>query len=360
MRILWINHRCPKHPQAGGAEEYVLQISRRLVKKGHEVTLLAERPPGLPEREEIDGVEIIRKGSFSTLHLWAPLYVARYSKRCDVIIDNIAHIFPFGSPWFTNRQVIAVVHHVNGNSLRKVLPPVLRVLGRASEKSLPKIYNMFVTVSQSTKNELIMLGADPGRVWVVYNGVDHDLYRPGKRKSDDPTILWLNRFVKYKNPEHALMAFQIVKKNLPNARLIMAGDGPERHRIELVARRLGIDNVIFTGRISLAQKIKLLQESWVCLYTSDVEGWGLVALEAAACGTPCVGYAVGGLRESIVDGVTGFLARPLDIGDLADKILKIVGDAEILHRLSQNAAAHASKFDWDRSAMEFEEVLESL
>jgi len=360
MRILWINHRCPKHPQAGGAEEYVFQISRRLIKKGHEVTLLAERPPGLPYKEEIDGIGIIRKGSFSTLHLWAPLYVARYSRSYDVIIDNIAHVFPFGSPWFTNRKVVAVVYHVNGSNLRRVLPPALRVFGEASEKNLPKIYRMFVTVSKSTKSELIKLGVDPSRVWVVYNGIDHILYRPGRRKSDTPTILWLNRFVKYKNPEHALKAFQIVKKNLPDAKLIMAGDGPERPRIESIARRLGIDNIIFTGRVSLAQKIKLLQESWVCLYTSDVEGWGLVALEAAACGTPCVGYAVGGLRESIVDGVTGFLARPGDFEDLADKILKIAGDVNTLKRLSQNAVAYASKFDWDRSVREFEEVLKIL
>jgi glycosyltransferase involved in cell wall biosynthesis len=358
MRILWINHRCPKHPRAGGAEEYIFQISRRLVKKGHEVTLLAERPPGLPDKEVIDGIEIIRRGSFSTLHLWVPLYVARHSSSYDVIIDNIAHVFPFYSSKFTRKPTLGVIYHVNGRVIKKVMPFPLYVIGSAAEKSLPHIYRSFITISRSTKEDLVRLGANPMRISVIYYGIDHDIYRPGK-KSERPLVLWLNRFVGYKNPDHALRAFFIVKKKAPDTVFVMAGDGPQRAGVERLAKQLGIE-VEFTGWVSGRRKVELLQKAWVCVYSSEIEGWGVVALEAAACGTPCVGYAVGGLRESIVDGVTGFLARPGDFSDLADKILKVVGDVNTLQRLSRNALAYASKFSWDRSAMEFEEVLESL
>ncbi|AAL62795.1 glycosyltransferase (type 1) [Pyrobaculum aerophilum str. IM2] len=358
MRVLWINHRCPKHPQAGGAEEYVFQISRRLVKMGHEVTLLAEKPSSLPEHEVIDGVEIVRKGGFLTLHLWAPLYVAKHSREYDVIIDNVAHVFPFYSSKFTFKPTIAVVHHVNGKAINRVMPQPLHFLGIAAEKSLPHMYRSFIAVSRSTEEDLINLGVNPDRISVVYNGVDHEVYKPGE-KSERPLVLWLNRFVKYKNPDHAVRAFSIVKKKIPEALFVMAGDGPERPRAERLAKQLGVE-VEFVGKISVRRKVELLQRAWVCVYTSEIEGWGLVALEAAASGTPCVGYAVGGLRESIIDGVTGFLARPGDIGDLANKIVRILNNAELLKRLTENAFRYAQNFDWNNSAERFLEVINSV
>jgi hypothetical protein len=93
VNILFINHRALQHPSAGGAEEYLFQITKRSARRGHDVTVLAERPPGAPPQGEIDGVTVVRRGGFATLHIYAPLYVKKHGRKYDVVVDNIAHVF---------------------------------------------------------------------------------------------------------------------------------------------------------------------------------------------------------------------------------------------------------------------------
>ena len=357
MRVLLINHRDLKHPSAGGAEEYLFNIAKRLAAWGHEVTLFSERSRGLLSTDFYGGVKIVRRGSFLTMHLWAPIYVIRNSHNYDVIVDNIAHVIPFMSTMVTRRPVVAVVYHINGPVLKKTMSPMLWRVGILAEKSLPKLYNNIIAISEWTKNMLIKLGAPADRVWVVKPGVDHNIYKPGV-KSDKPMVLWLNRLVAYKNPDHAVEIFALVKKRIPNAKFVLAGDGPERPKIVALARDLGVE-VTFTGRINLQKKVELLQKAWVCLYTSDVEGWGLVAIEAAACGTPCIVYATGGLTEAVIHGKTGFHVSPGDKRSVADRIVEVLLDENLRSYLSRNAIEYSRKFDWDKSAREFEEALKS-
>ncbi|MCU7787788.1 glycosyltransferase family 4 protein [Pyrobaculum sp. 3827-6] len=353
MRILFVGHRDPKHPAAGGAEEYVFQIAKRLAAKGYDVTILAERPDGLPATEVLDGVKIVRKGGFATLHLYAPLYVSRH--EYDVVVDNVAHVFPFASPLFTKARTVAIIHHINGPAIRKVMPLPLAPAGALAEKMHPKIYKIIVAPSRFTKEELVKLGAREEAVHVVPPGVDHEIYRPGP-KAEKPTIVWINRFVRYKNPDHAIKAFALVKKQVPDAHMIMIGGGPLLQKTQQLAQRLGLD-IEFTGRVALEKKVEYLQRAWVCLYTSEIEGFGLVTLEAAASGTPCVGYAVGGLREGIKDGETGYLVSKGDITRLANIVTRILIDRQLLDKLSRNSIEYAKKYSWDTSAERFESIL---
>ena len=355
MNILFINHRDPRHPLAGGAEEYLFQIAKRLAKRGHDVTVLAERPQGAPPQEEIDGVAVLRSGGFVTLHIYAPLYVKKHGRKYDVVVDNIAHVFPFLSPLFA-KKTAAIIHHINGPVLLKTAPLPAALAGIVAEKITPQLYNTIITVSPSTKDMLLRLGAR--QVHIVPNAVDHQTYKPGS-KSPIPLVVWINRFAPYKNPQDAVKIFTQVKKVVPEARFVMVGGGPLLEKTKKLAANVA-PFIEFTGRVSTETKVKLLQEAWACLYTSDVEGFGLGILESAACETPCVAYNVPGVRDAIIHRKTGLLVPHRDTKTAATTLTEILRNDQLRKSLAQAARQYANQFNWDKSAEKLENILSTL
>jgi glycosyltransferase involved in cell wall biosynthesis len=139
----------------------------------------------------------------------------------------------------------------------------------------------------------------------------------------------------------------------------MVGSGPLYRQTVRLAKNLNV-NVEFVGRIPLKEKIDFLQKAWICIYTSEIEGFGIAALEAAACGTPCVGYSVGGLREAIIHGRTGYLVPKGDILGIAEVMVKMLSSIELVEELSREALRYSMQFDWERSAEEFEKALKGI
>ena len=359
MRILWINHRDPKHPMAGGAEVRLYEVARRLVKMGHEVTVISERPAGLPSGEVMDGVEIRRIGGKASIHLLAPLYVKKHGREYDVVVDDIAHAVPWYSPLVTKTPVIAQIHHVHQDVVYVELPaPLAWAISRA-ERTIAKIYKRFIAVSQSTKNTLVdKLGVDPNRIAVVPNGVDLEKYRPGQ-KDPRPTVLWVGRIKKYKNLDHLLRAYRTVKQKVPDAQLIIIGSGDQERKMRDLAKTLGLKDVHFLGKIPEEEKIRWMQRAWILASTSMVEGWGMTVTEAAACGTPAVAYDVPGLRDSVRHMETGILVEPGDIEQLAEAIEMLLADSGLRNKLSENAYRYVQGFSWDKTALKFLEVIEN-
>lgn len=359
MKILWINHRDPKHPEAGGAETHIIEVGKRLVKRGHTITLLTERFKGSKHEEELYGLKVKRWGRKFTLHVYAPYFVRKYSEAFDVIVDDIAHAVPFWSPMFTRKPVVAIVHHVHQGVVKQELPPILSHFVQRAERSIKEFYENIIAVSLTTKKDLIKrLGVPASKIKVIYHGIDHARYRPGP-KFEEPTILWIGRMKRYKNLDHVVKAFELVKKVEMSARLLLVGTGEEEPKIKTLVRKKGLSNVIFTGRISEDDKIKLLQGAWCTVYTSEIEGWGMGVLEAAACGTPTIAYNVGALREAIIDGETGFLVKYGDINKLAEVLIEILTKEAIRKKLSEGALKYSRNFDWDKTTIETEKYLES-
>jgi glycosyltransferase involved in cell wall biosynthesis len=355
MNMLIINHRDPRHPYAGGAEELLLQIAKRLVKRGHHITWLSERPPQTPSTEEIDGIKIIRKGGFITLHIYSLQYISKNVKKYDIIIDSIGHVFPFLSNILTKKS-IAIVYHVNGPVLFRTTIVPVALTGIIAEALTPKIYKLIITISPSTKERLLKLGAK--QVYVVPPAVDHQVYKPGSI-SPTPLVVWINRFVPYKNPQDAIKIFAEVKKEVPEARFVMIGGGPLLERTKNLAAKVA-PFIEFTGRVSTETKVRLLQEAWACLYTSDVEGFGLGILEGAACETPCVAYNVPGVRDAIIHRKTGLLVPHRDTNAAAAALTEILRNDQLRKSLAQAARRYANQFNWDKSAEKLENILSTL
>ena len=360
MKILWINHRDPRHPHAGGAEVRLYEVSRRLSKMGVKVTVLSERVGGLPSREVMDGIEVKRMGNSILIHLAAPMYVLRHGREYDVIIDDIAHAIPWYSPIVTRTPVVAQIHHVHQNVVDVELSKPLAWIVRNAERTIPRVYSSFITVSQSTKQELVdRFNIDPNSIAIIPNGVDLSKYKPGM-KDPKPTILWVGRIKKYKRLEHLLLAYKIVKDEVSDARLIIVGSGDHENRIKRLAKSLGLADVYFTGRVSEEEKITLMQRAWVLVSTSILEGWGLTVTEAAACKTPAIAYNVPGLKDSIRHMDTGILVEPGNIAGLAKSMVKMLVDDALRLRMAENAYKYARQFDWDNIAKLFVRYLERV
>ena len=360
MKILWINHRDPEHPQAGGAEVRLYEIARRLVRMGHEVTVLCEKVDGLPSEEVLDGIKIKRIGSKTSIHLLAPYYVRKHGHEYDVIIDDIAHAVPWYSPLVTKTPVVAQIHHVHQDVVYIELPKPLAWIVNRAEKTIAKVYKHFIAVSQSTKEELVeRFSIVPDRIAVIPNGVDLEKYKPGP-KDPKPTILWVGRIKKYKNLDHLLIAYKMVKQEITDAQLVIIGTGDQEQKMRELARRLELRDAYFLGKVSEEEKIRWMQRAWIVVSTSMIEGWGITITEVAACKTPAIAYDVPGLRDSVKHMETGILVKQGNIGQLAETIVLLLTNSNLRLKLSESAYYYAQQFCWNKVTEHFMEIIKGV
>ena len=361
LKILILNWRDMKHVWAGGAEVYIQELSKRWIKDGHNVTVFSGWDGISPRNGQVDGVNIIRRGGFYTVYLFALLYyLIRFNEKYDVIIDSENGV-PFFTPLYCRQPKILIVHHVHQEVFRKYLPKPLSKLALFIESQItPNIYRhqKIVTVSPSTKDDLINMGrANDENVEIVSPGVNI----PDKRfpKTTNPSFIYMGRLKPYKNIDIAITAFSEVSKKYPESTLTIAGFGEIIGDLKRLVRKLDLnDKVKILGRVTDEERLKLLSESWVAVQPSSFEGWGITVLEANASGTPVIASNVKGLRDSVIDGKTGILVPVRDIAKLTQAMERLLSNSGLREMLSQNAYQWALRFNWEHAAGRFERVLQ--
>lgn len=354
MNILVLNWQDIRNPLGGGAEVHLHEIFRRIVSRGHSVTLFCSSFPGALPEETIDGIRILRKGGRNLFNLTVALNYQRLRReRFDVVVDDINKI-PFYTPLFVKEPLLGMVLHLFGQSIFReaILPAALYVYG--SERLALYVYKNtpIAVISESTRQELMQYGFPEKNLTDVRIAVNHDLYKTvDVPKSPVPLVGYLGRIKKYKSVDHLIRAFAIVRKVVPDARLTIVGDGDALPMLEGLALELGVhDSVKFAGYVSPEEKVRLINQMHVVVNTSAKEGWGLTVTEANACGVPVVASDVPGLRDSVIDGKTGLLYEYGNIEQLAEKILLTLRDGHLRSRLAADAIAYSNSFSWDDCA----------
>lgn len=352
--VLVLNWRDIEHSQAGGAEQYMHQISKRWVEAGVEVTWLTGRDIHQTPTDTIDGVRILRDGGPMTVYSQAALSLLRTRRRIDAVVDCQNGI-PFFSPLFVTKQtpVVQVVHHVHQKQFRTRFSPPVAALGRYLEGNAARtIYGSraIAAVSPSTRMELRKLGYQ-GPIHIVPNGTGAVPDTVGPR-DPDPTITIVSRLVPHKRVDILIGQIAAAATRVPNLRVEVVGDGPERARLEQVVLDLGMySNVTFHGYQPDSVRDALLNRAWLTLSASDAEGWGCSVIEAAAWGVPCLALRAPGIRDSVVDGTTGWLVDSVaNLGVALTERLADLSDPETRNVFSQACQQWARCFDWDRSA----------
>ena len=362
MKILIFNWRDIKNPEAGGAEVHLHEVFGRIAHRA-EVTLVSSRFKGCQKSETIDGIKVIRVGNkflFNFAAFWH--YVSRLrNESFDIIVDDVSKV-PLFTPLYVKKPLLAIIHHIHGKTLFKELPLPMALYIYYSERLIPTFYKKipFVAGSKSTEEELIGMGIPESNIRNIRYATNHNVIASGS-KSAKPRVTYFGRVKRYKQLDHLIKAFRIVRENIPQAGLVIAGKGDDYLTLERLVKECHLESCVeLVGEVSEEEKIKFLQQAWIFVTTSMKEGWGITVLEANACGTPAVAYDVPGLRDSIKDGETGLLVRSGDIERLAQAIIKLLTDAELSERLGRNAIDWASSFSWDRSAEEFMRVIRGV
>lgn len=359
MKILVINWQDWKNPYAGGAEVYLYEIFSRLIKKGHRVSLLCSRGPKQSRYENLDGFEIFRVGKRFNFNFLAPyaLRVLLKKRRFDIIIDDQNKI-PFYSPLFTKTKNIIMIMHLFRNTIYRETNFLFASYVYITESLIPLLYphSDFIAISESTAEDLRKMGVRQ-KISIVYSGIPK-IEDDCSIERDKNLVLYVGRIKRYKSIDHLLKAVRIVKNNVP-IRLTIVGDGDALDSLKKLARNLGLD-VEFTGFVSEKEKYKFYQRARVVVQPSIKEGWGLTAIEAQACGTPVICADSPGLKETLIDGKTGYLYPYGDIEKLAKRITEMLQDDDRWLNFSWAASEWAKKFSWEHSAEIMEKILLSV
>ena len=228
--------------------------------------------------------------------------------------------------------------------------------------------DLFLCASGFIRERLLGLGFPPARTRLHYIGVDCAAIRPRAMAEETPAILHVARLVEVKGTEFLLRAVALLPVRHARATLLVAGDGPLRHRLEVLATRLGIgERVRFLGALPHARVLALMRKAAVLVLpsvrtsTGREEGLGMVLLEAAASGVPAIGSRVGGIPEGIADGQTGFLVPERDPAALAERLAALLDDRNLRARMGAAARAHAElRFDLGRQTAALEEMYDGL
>lgn len=363
MRILVLNWQDLLNPQAGGAELHLQEVFSRIAARGHRVDLLCSSWDDAPQRINLDGIEVHRVGTRETYPFLARSYFDRTLRGndYDVVIEDLNKV-PLYTPLWGLKRLVALVHHLFGGTVFREAPLPLAAAVWLSEQPLGLVYRRvpFEAVSVSTADDLVERGIPRQSIRVIYNGVDSQRLTPNQaERSPTPLFVYLGRLKKYKKVDVVIRAFAAL--NVPGSNLEIAGTGDYRAPLERLVESLDLsDRVKFLGFIPEDEKVHLLRRAWASTLASPKEGWGISNLEAAACGTPVIAANSPGIRESVIDGETGFLVAPDDPQGMAAAMRGLVQSPDLVQSLGRAARRFAETFTWERAADETLAHLEEI
>jgi len=361
-RVLFLNWRDLSNPAAGGAEAYTEQIAQRFARAGAMLTLFTSKYRGAPPYDCANRYNVVRQGRRFGVYLAAARHLRRYGHHYDAIVD-FQNGIPFFAPFWvrTDAAVVCVVHHVHQAQFGMYFPWPVSSVGRLLEGRVSRrVYHghPVIAVSPSTRAEIHSQLGFRGPIHIVPNGID-PLPSSSVPRSATPTIAVVTRLVPHKQLHLLVEAVPDLLGRWPDLHVDIAGTGPARDALLAQVRRLGVEHAVsFPGRVSDQAKRDLLSRAWLTVAPSLAEGWGLTVLEANAMGTPAVAYDVPGLRDSVRDQVTGWLAPPGSplAGPLTNALNELT-DQDRQRTMAEQSKAWADRFSWDASAERLAGVL---
>ncbi|MFD2244911.1 glycosyltransferase [Pontibacter ruber] len=210
-----------------------------------------------------------------------------------------------------------------------------------------------IAASNHIKRLLILQGCPSSKIKVIKLGIDAAIYEPlpwDQRFKLNPSIAFLGRLTPKKNPIALLHAFKLVVDKLPNTTLSIIGDGPLRKEVELTINSLGLaKSTTLYGALSRDKSLPILNRHWiyaqhsVTSYQGDQEGFAISIAEAAALNIPVVSTLHNGIPENVIDGETGFLVKEYDYEEMANKIILLLEDVELIKRFGEAGRTNVIK-----------------
>jgi glycosyltransferase involved in cell wall biosynthesis len=328
------------------------------VAQGHEVHVITFRPAEIEGARVhyIDGWERLGKLRY-LIHAGR---VARLVRELEPDVVHALHLTSYGF-LAARAGVHPSVISVWGTDVLEApsLTPFHRWLTRYALARVDRVTATGMRLAEATLRYM----PPDADVDVIPYGVDLDRFQPQPRPPSDHLVVGsVGRLAPEKGLKYLLQAIAVVEQQLPNVRLLLTGDGPERRSLERLATRLGLpDRVEFTGELPHDQVPQVLARMDVFAMPSTWEGFGVAALEAAALELPVVASNVHGIPDVVDDGVTGILVPPKDVHALSRALLRLLRDPDERHRMgSAGRQMVAARYSWADNARQMESLYSVL
>ncbi|NYB26607.1 MAG: glycosyltransferase family 4 protein [Methanobacteriaceae archaeon] len=348
----------------GGAEKRIYQLAKGLADKGHEVHWYGVGwwwPESGKKDMEMDGIKLhgvckpmelygddkrsIKEAIYFALMILFKLRAGRYD-----IID--CQGFPFFScftvgfnSFFGRSTLVLTLHEVWNDYWYEYLGKA-GFFGKLTEKLMVRLTDKIITVSDKTKDDLRKIKSSEKAV-VIPNGIDLaeiNQIKPSPAKSD---IIFVGRLIKEKKADLLIKSLVRIKDNFPDVKCTIIGEGPEKENLEKLSDQSGLkDDVSFTGFLEDYQDvIAHMKSSKVLVLPSVREGFGMVVLEANACGLPVVvvDHPMNAAKDLIIPGENGFIAEVSE-NSLAGKIVEAIESRE---KMIESSKYFAKDYDWN-------------
>ncbi len=355
MRLLLVVSNFP--PVIGGIQTYAYELAKQLGPRCAELLVVAPRSDGDREFDRTSAFETVRLqgiGDDLALSGIVPLALLLRRRTFDAVFaTHWAPAYAVMKAAKLARVTLPVFVAAHGKEL--LHRPLARVPAAQGVYDRTRRFVLhhatgFFPVSERTAQLLAAGGAAPARITVVPNGVDIARHQPRdatrlreEMSPGGPMLLSIARLVTRKGIDTVLRALPSVLREVPSLTYVIVGEGPDRSRLERLAAELSlVRNVCFMGRASEGSVLEFYNACDVFVLPAreepgDIEGFGLVFLEAGACGKPVIGARAGGVVDAIVDGETGLLVPPDDPVALAEALASLFRDPEHARQLGANA-----------------------
>lgn len=358
MDILLITQDFP--PERGGIQTYVLELAKGFMARGHAVRVIC--PGSRSDANPLPGLRDLVRLPVPSSFLFLPLvaYLPGYLRRNPGVTHVLYAQWQSAAAGLLRRRPggprsFCLIH--GRELLTSVFGPLAPALMR---RTFARLDGAFPNSREVMR--LAMEKAAPRcPLHLVHPGVDPELFRPADaaflreryRLGAAPVVLSITRMVARKNLKRLVQALPAVRAAVPGAVLVLCGTGPEREALEREAAGLGLaDAVRFPGRIpdgEMAAHYSLADVFALPSLSSgrDVEGFGIVYLEAGACEVPVVGGRAGGVPDAVADGETGLLVDPEDTTEIQEALIGLLSDREKARAFGRRSRARIlSGFTW--------------
>ena len=380
MRILMVSWEYPP-VVVGGLGRHVHHLATALAADGHDVVVLSRQPFGTdpashPTADEIrEGVRVIAAAQDPhefdfgtdmmawTLAMGHALIRAGLRLHAEGWLPDVVHAHDWlvahpaiALAEFFDVPMVSTIHATEAGRHSGWVSGAISRQVHASESWLALESDSLIACSTSMADEITELfGPGLAEITVIPNGIDSTRWPFATRKphTGPAELLYFGRLEYEKGIHELITALPRIRRTHPGTTLTIAGDGTQQDwLVELARKHKVLKCVRFAGRAEHEQLLALLHRVDLAVLPSHYEPFGIVALEAAAAGTPLVTSDVGGLGEAVIDGQTGLSFPPRDVAALADAVRAVLDDPDAAQRRAVAARERlTSDFDWHTVAV---------
>ena len=378
MKILMLTWEYPPRV-VGGISRVVYDLSHRLIKDGHEVTVVTYRDGEVPYYEDDKGVKVYRVDNYmiqpNNFIDWILQLNFNMVERASQIIaeqgkfDVIhAHDWLVANAAKTLKHsfdipIVATIHATEAGRNGGIHDEVQRYIND-TEWMLTYESSEVIVNSKFMKNDLQRLfGLPYEKINVVANGINSTAYSGVEKDYDfrrqyaadnEKIILFMGRLVYEKGVQHLISAMPKILENYHDAKLVIAGKGGMLDELKAQVEAMGLgQKVYFTGYLNAKQVSKMYKCADISVFPSTYEPFGIVALEAMLAGVPTVVSDVGGLNEIVEHGVDGMKSYAGNPNSLADSILELLFNPQLCESISKKAKTKVkNEYSWTKIAQD--------